>query len=66
MEVRMGSFQALAVCVEEAAKLAGVGRTEIYRAIKQRELASLKVGKRRLVRVEALKRWLESLEARTA
>jgi excisionase family DNA binding protein len=62
----MDTLEALAVRVEDAAKLAGVGRTEIYRAIKQGELASLKIGKRRLVRVEALRRWLADLEARTA
>ncbi len=62
----MEAFEVLAVRVEDAAKLAGVGRTEIYRAIRQRELVSLKIGKRRLIRVEALRRWLESLEARTA
>jgi excisionase family DNA binding protein len=52
----------LAVGVEDAAKLVGVGRTEIYKAIKQGSLASLKIGKRRLIRVEALQEWLASLE----
>ena len=52
----------LAVGVEDAAKLVSVGRTEIYKAIKQKSLASLKVGKRRLIRVAALEEWLATLE----
>jgi excisionase family DNA binding protein len=56
----------LAVRVEDAAKLVGIGRTEIYKAIKEGSLASLKIGKRRLIRVEALREWLAALERRTA
>ena len=56
----------LAVSVEDAAKLIGIGRTEIYKAIKQGSLASLKIGKRRLIRVETLREWLAALEQRTA
>ena len=56
----------LAVRVEDAAKLVGIGRTEIYKAIKGGSLASLKIGKRRLIRVEALREWLAALERRTA
>ena len=52
----------LAVGVEDAGKLVSVGRTEIYKAIKQKSLASLKVGKRRLIRVAALEEWLATLE----
>jgi excisionase family DNA binding protein len=56
----------LAVRVEDAAKLIGIGRTEIYKAIKAGSLASLKIGKRRLIRVEALREWLAALEQRAA
>ena len=52
----------LAVGVEDAAKLVGVGRTEIYKAIKQGNLSSLKIGKRRLIRIATLQEWLASLE----
>lgn len=45
----------LAVSVMEAAGLAGVGRTTIYEAIQQGTLKSLKIGKRRLIRTEALR-----------
>jgi excisionase family DNA binding protein len=61
----MTTIEALAVRVEDAAKLAGLGRTEIYKAIKDGGLASLKAGKRRLIWVDALRRWLAGLE-RTA
>ena len=53
---------AIAVRVEDAAKLTSLGRTEIYKAIRDGGLASVKVGKRRLIRVDALDRWLASLE----
>lgn len=58
----MEQARALAVRVEEAARLTGLGRTEIYKAIRDGRLASLKVGKRRLIRVAALQKWLASLE----
>ena len=58
----MHAKEQLAVRVEEAARMAGVGRTEIYRAIKDGRLPSLKIGKRPLVRVEALGAWLRALE----
>lgn len=53
----------LAVAPDRAAKLAGVGRTTIYEAIGRQELKSLKVGKRRLIRIEALRAWLANLES---
>jgi excisionase family DNA binding protein len=56
----------LAVRVEDAAKLTSLGRTEIYRAIKDGHLASIKVGKRRLIRTDTLDRWLASLEQAAA
>jgi excisionase family DNA binding protein len=52
----------LAVSVEHAAKITGIGRTGIFEAIRKKELASLKAGKRRLVRMEALREWLRRLE----
>lgn len=52
----------LAVSVEEAAAMSGLGRTTIYVALGQGSLRSLKVGKRRLIRVEALKAWMAAHE----
>jgi excisionase family DNA binding protein len=52
----------LAVSPAEAARLAGLGRTSIYTALGSGALKSLKVGKRRLIAVEALRAWLLSHE----
>jgi excisionase family DNA binding protein len=46
----------------EAAARAGLSRTLLYERISSGELPTVKVGKRRLVRVTTLRRWLESLE----
>jgi excisionase family DNA binding protein len=52
----------LAVSPAEAARLAELGRTSIYTALGSGALKSLKVGKRRLIAVEALRAWLLSHE----
>lgn len=53
----------LAVSVEDAAAMAGVGRTTLYAALGDGSLRSLKIGKRRLIRVEALSAWITAHEA---
>jgi excisionase family DNA binding protein len=55
-----------AISVEDASCRAGIGRTFLYEAIRSGQLPSIKLGKRRLVRVEALRHWLKSLESRAA
>jgi excisionase family DNA binding protein len=52
----------LAVSPAEAARLAGLGRTSIYSALGSGALKSLKIGKRRLIAVEAMRAWLLSHE----
>jgi len=52
------AVERLAYSVPEAIQAAGVGRTLLYRAIARGELQSVKKGGRRLVPVEALRRWL--------
>jgi excisionase family DNA binding protein len=52
----------LAVSPADAARLAGLGRTTIYGALGSGALKSLKIGKRRLIAVEALRAWLLSHE----
>ena len=52
------SVGVLAVAPAEAARLAGLGRTTIYEAIGAGALRSVKIGKRRLITIEALKAWL--------
>ncbi len=53
----------LAVSVEDAAAMAGVGRTTLYAALGGGALRSLKIGKRRLIRVDALRAWIAAHEA---
>jgi excisionase family DNA binding protein len=53
----------MAVSPGEAARLAGLGRTTIYGALGSGALKSIKIGKRRLITVEALRAWLLSHEA---
>ena len=52
------SVGVLAVAPDEAARLAGVGRTTLYAAIGAGTLRSIKIGKRRLITIEALRAWL--------
>jgi excisionase family DNA binding protein len=52
----------LAVSPAEAARLAGLGRTSIYSALGSGALKSIKIGKRRLIAVEALRACLLSNE----
>ena len=56
----------LAASVEDPAAMAGVGRTTLYTALGAGSLRSLKIGKRRLIRVEALKAWIAAHEAEGA
>ena len=48
----------LAFTIEEAAKLASVGRTSLYNEIRSRRLKTRKVGRRRVVPRAELLRWL--------
>ena len=48
----------IAVSPDEAARLAGVGRTTLYAALAKGDLPSIKIGTRRLIRVDAIRDWL--------
>jgi excisionase family DNA binding protein len=50
----------LALNVVEAAKAAGISRSTLYEEIRRGELRVLKVGRRSIIRVDDLKRWLDS------
>jgi excisionase family DNA binding protein len=52
----------LAVSVEDAAAMAGIGRTTLYAALGSGSLKSLKIGKRRLIKVQALEAWINAHE----
>lgn len=57
--------QRLAVSPTEAARIAGVGRTTLYEAIGSGALRSLKIGKRRLITIDAIREWLSAAERAT-
>tara|TARA_R110000787_G_scaffold51781_2_gene122354 strand:+ start:12180 stop:12392 length:213 start_codon:yes stop_codon:yes gene_type:complete len=51
----------LAVSPGDAARMAGIGRTKLYELMATNEIASVKLGSRRLIRVSAIEAWLDSL-----
>jgi excisionase family DNA binding protein len=53
----------LAVSPSEAAIIVGIGRTKLYEALSSGELASFKIGTRRLIRISSLEAWLKAREA---
>jgi excisionase family DNA binding protein len=55
------NMEALAVSISDAAKALELGRTSIYAMIADRRLEAFKLGRRRLVTVESIRR----LEAAT-
>lgn len=54
----------IAVSPNEAARLAGVGRTTLYAALTKGDLKSIKIGTRRLIKVTAIHEWLHQNEQR--
>lgn len=52
----------IAVSPDEAARLAGIGRTSLYAALAKGDLKSIKIGTRRLIKVEAIHEWLASYQ----
>jgi excisionase family DNA binding protein len=54
----------IAYQIPDACAASGVGRSSLYNAIKANELATLKVGKRRLIEHDELKRWLATKRTR--
>ncbi|WP_419903522.1 helix-turn-helix domain-containing protein [Kiloniella sp.] len=52
----------IAVSPDEAARLAGIGRTTLYAALSSGKLKSIKIGTRRLITIDALKDWLQQNE----
>jgi len=52
----------LAYTVLEAAEATGLGRTKLFAEIKAGRLAAAKIGRRTLIRSEALEKWLRESE----
>lgn len=48
----------------EAARLCGVCQKHVWTLAKRGDLATVKLGRRRMIRREELERWLKSLERR--
>ena len=59
-------IQPEALGVADAATMIGIGRVKLYQIINSGELPTVKIGDRRLIRVEALRNWLASKEKRAA
>jgi len=52
-----------AMSVEAAARHCGLGRSTLYGAMRDGTLTATKVGRRTLLRLENLDRWLRTLDA---
>ena len=52
----------IAVSPDEAARLAGIGRTSLYAALAKGALKSITVGSRRLLKIVAIHEWLASYQ----
>jgi excisionase family DNA binding protein len=57
----MTNNQILAVGIAEAVRLTGMGRSSLYSAIKRGELPIRKSGRRTLLMIEDIQRWLANL-----
>lgn len=53
----------LSVTIPEAVQLTGIGRSSLYTLFKEKKLTPRKSGKRTLILVEDLKRYVENLPA---
>ena len=59
--VRQGQRLRMALSVAEAAVEAGVGRDQVYSAIREGRLQARKWGRRTLITTDALRRFLDGL-----
>ncbi len=55
----------IALSIPDACHITGVQKDTIYRAINRGELRSLKIGRRRLIRMDSLKAWISDCEQAT-
>jgi excisionase family DNA binding protein len=56
----MDLVEPLAVSINDTVRMLGIGRTSIYRMIKDGRLEAFKLGRRTLVRVESIRRLVEA------
>lgn len=64
LDLTLPPSRPIAVSPAEAARLAGIGRTKFYELIAANEIASVKLGSRRLIRVSEIEAFLDRLAAR--
>ncbi len=62
MEVAV-KYEKLTYSVAEAAEVLGVSTANMYQIIKQRGFPVVVLGKRRLIPIKALERWVEDMAA---
>lgn len=60
-QTKATTHQPLAVGVEEAARMAGISRDAMFKAIANDGLVSFKHGRRRLILVKELEAWLNRM-----
>ncbi|HEY8032039.1 MAG TPA: helix-turn-helix domain-containing protein [Methylocella sp.] len=53
----------LAISIDEAVKVSGLGRSSVYQLMNSGEIETAKIGKRRLVLVASLKKLIEGARA---
>lgn len=53
----------ISVTIPEAAEMIGIGRSSLYALFKEKKITPRKSGKRTLILVEDLKRYVENLPA---
>lgn len=51
--------QPLSISVEKAAGIMGIGKTKLYQLIKDNTIRSVFIGRRRLIRVDSVRAFLE-------
>jgi excisionase family DNA binding protein len=59
----IAAAHAVALSIDDAARAAGISRTQLYEEMRTGRLASKKIGKRRVVPVDALKAWIAAAPA---
>jgi excisionase family DNA binding protein len=64
MLARLQPLEPLAVSVNEATRLLGIGRTRLYQAFNEGDLKPIKCGKKTLIAYVDLQDWLRRLRDR--
>jgi excisionase family DNA binding protein len=52
-------METIAASINDTAKALGLGRTKIYELIAQKKLETIKIGRRRLVKAESIRKLID-------